>query len=598
MISALQNALSKHNRILMTVLAAFLAFVFIFGFTNFSTAGLSPREMAASEFYGLQLRNPRAVRAAELGTLVSFQVSGDTRPRQNAEVQQELFTRAVLLYLADRLGVPQPEDAQLAPMIRQQAGFLDPQTGRFDAVRVQRLQDDLDLQSGETGLLRRTMEEQWRIEQVRQALGGPGFALPFLAQVQQQQQDTRWTLAVASFPRAGFSPEIAPDELALEVYFGRNAVRYQTPRLLRAAAVSFPAANFVQEVPDPADTVLLARFLENRDSYPMPEPTETAAEEPIVTEEASAAAELESPEEDSGDPTEADSVEAAEGVIAEADGEKDESAHFAAVRAQVLRDWKLEQAKTVALRRASEFSNLLYETFRAAGVVPTPEQVREVAESKGLTLQPLAPFNPLERRGQGRFSVREMGNAGLLTPERPYTDLVTTIEGPVIFVYQGEIPAVTPPLEEVRERVLADYRDAERDRLFSARGAALATELRAAVAAGEPFTEAAEARGLSVVRPEPFRFSELRTFPTGIDSFMLDALNGLKLGEVSGPFTNDERAAFLFALDKEVPELESGSVDGLVAELRENQARLTELGILRDLIEAGLPKASGATGMR
>lgn len=568
MISALQRFFNKHNKIFMPVLLVVLAFVFIFGFTNFNPRGVTAADREATEFYGFQLRDGRQMAQLQQWTEISRRLDGMNQPRSPQEIEQAMLGRAVALYLADVTQVPEPNQEALVNFIRERPVFADPQSGEFDPVRFERISQGIAAQTEGEQLLRRVLEQDWRIERVVQALSGPGYASEMLARIQAEQTKAEWTLVTATFSREDFQPEITLDEEALQTFYDQRQVRYQTPEQLEVGAIRFTALDFVDQVTEtPEEPVLAAYFAENREQF-VSDDAEQAGDETVENEE----------------------DEAAEGQDAEG---ADETVAFEDVRDEVLRAWRLERAERLALEAASNLSNELYNRYRAEGVTPSPDALAATLGELGYTVEPVEAFDPANPGAREGFPTEILSHAADLGTDRVYTDLIPTDNGTVIFVYRGTVEAVTPPLDDVREAVERDYRAQETRRQFVDYGQELSEELNAALEDGRSFTEAAEELGLEVTRIDPFSMANLRNFPEGLSFQDLQLLTELDEGEVSEPQIRGNEGKFIYLAEKEIPEIPEAELSSIRESIRQRQASFSAQSVLSDLVRMRLNQIQG-----
>ena len=160
----------------------------------------------------------------------------------NAQQYQIALPRVIaLLHLANQLGVPAPDQEALGEYIQTKSLFLD-DDGNFSRDQFTRFADTLESNPEfPKGLFVSVMAEDFRMDQVRDAMTGPGFVLPAEAQIQSLRNKTRYTLATASLAYADFEPEIADDSAALQAYYEANQQRYEIPERIEASYAYFSA---------------------------------------------------------------------------------------------------------------------------------------------------------------------------------------------------------------------------------------------------------------------------------------------------------------------------------------------------------------------
>jgi peptidyl-prolyl cis-trans isomerase D len=118
-----------------------------------------------------------------------------------------------------------------------------------------------------------------------------------------------------------------------------------------------------------------------------------------------------------------------------------------------------------------------------------------------------------------------------------------------VLLWNESLPGYKPLFTDVRERVLADYRENEKRRLFIARGAELKARLQAA---GTGFAAAAEAEKLTVRSHAGFT---LRQPPQDLPQAAFAAIASLEAGQVSDLLPFADKGILVYALEKKLPDL-------------------------------------------
>jgi peptidyl-prolyl cis-trans isomerase D len=149
----------------------------------------------------------------------------------------------------------------------------------------------------------------------------------------------------------------------------------------------------------------------------------------------------------------------------------------------------------------------------------------------------------------------------------------------------------------VKDKVSADYIEGERRKRFIELGKTAKAGLEARIKAGDTLEQAAPSAAtgsglkLEVKAVAPFA---LRTRPQDLDYAVLGALERLEKGQVSDMIFSGEKGIFVFAADKQLPDLTEASPR--YAETR-NQiagytARLGASAYLTELVERELKKTT------
>jgi peptidyl-prolyl cis-trans isomerase D len=163
-----------------------------------------------------------------------------------------------------------------------------------------------------------------------------------------------------------------------------------------------------------------------------------------------------------------------------------------------------------------------------------------------------------------------------------------------VLLWNEDLPGYTPSFIEVKERVLADYKETEKRRLFIERGQSLKAQLQAAAKTPTGFADKAAAEKLEVKSYTNFT---IRTAAQDFPRNALEALVIMDQGQVSDMIATEEgKGLLVYAQEKKLPDLTPGS-----ARYVQTQAQLSALlasngenAILGELVEAELKKTSTA----
>ncbi|MGB0415339.1 MAG: peptidylprolyl isomerase [Coraliomargarita sp.] len=549
MISWIQNHLIRHGRwIFITLLViVIVAFVFTIGNTPGCTTNRS--SYVAQEFYGYDLNSPRDTQ--ELGQKINLSTLVNTgRPMMNdQQFQMALPQRIAMLYLADQLGIPSPDQEALAEYIQSKPLFFGPD-GNFSRDQFTRFADNIETNPEyPKGLFVTVMAEDFRIDQVRNVMSGPGFVLPAEARVQTQRNQTTYSLSTGSIAYADFEPEIADDADALKAYYEANQARYEIPERVEASYAFFPTKNYLETDASHAEAALREHFISKRAQFvaefeaaqPKPEPVaegEEASEKPAVT--------------------------------------------FEDVKDAVAADYTNAQAEKTANDAAQAFALTLYND----SIERDSAAFNSLLSEYGVSLQSIEPFT--ESGASQRALPAGMLQEAFGLGQRYYSSVYPMDGGFAILFLNGKIAPVIPPYEDVADEVAAGYKAEQKRELFSAKGESLKTELDAKLAEGSAFAEAAEALELTVADFTGFEFSEP---PAGLDRAVLQQAQNLENGELSEMITTaSEIGIFVYLAEKEIPEIDASNEDFTEAEtwLKQLSQYISTSALSSELIGAGL----------
>jgi peptidyl-prolyl cis-trans isomerase D len=518
MISWIQRTFQHHFKLVFGILLAVTIISFIM------TIGAAPgigragdRRAATRDFFGRNLGSQGDAQRImdDAAISVEFQLGG-LGGLQEDQLRNYGLQRVAALNLADSLGIPVPGPQEFTDYIKSlrifagQNGQFDPQ--RYDAFRA-------SLKAGaraSEGDAVRVVSDDIRIRKVQQLLDGPGYVLPGDVKDELLHQDTLWTIGVATVDYASFKPEIDPTDADLTKYYQANGFRYQIPPRVVAGYVDFPAASYL-----PGVTVTDAQVRSYYDANParFPDPKAPAAGAPAK----------------------------------DAKDKPGPDAAFAAVRPQVEAALRLEDARRLATKAASDFAFALYQDKVAAGA---PFDAYLAAHK--LSLKTLAPFT--EEAGPAEFGgSHDVAEAAFkLSADRYYSEAVPTPDGSAVLVWKETQPSRQPLLIEVQGKVRADYIESERRQRFVALGGTMRTDIEGRLKAGDDFAKAAAAAaaGSSVkVEVKMLPAFSLRSPPADVSDTVTGTLARLDKGQVSDMAIADDKGLIVYAAGKTAPDL-------------------------------------------
>ena len=191
-------------------------------------------------------------------------------PRQ-IQYEAAMKQRAVMLYLANILEVPQPNEKEMAEFIRKRPAFVDPQTGAFsNNVYTQFVDQITNSQRYNEQVVADILAQDWRIQQAAEAISGPGYVQPYLAERQESETRTLWSVAVATMPAGSFKTSVKPSEDELQTFFEQAGERYKIPAQVTVNYVSFPADKYLADIPGPTEDELDDFYMRNISMWKRP----------------------------------------------------------------------------------------------------------------------------------------------------------------------------------------------------------------------------------------------------------------------------------------------------------------------------------------
>ena len=228
MITWLQNATSKHHRIIF----GFLLVVIVVSFVFYGFAGRGALSSGAYMYQGVDL-NDSAVRARFRDATFFAQMTGQ-RMNENGLVQ-----RVAELSLADALDIPSPSDVEIRRIAREITTSPDGKNAdglnKFIEFSAKQLNTpDLETRARFEAYIKDT----WRIQKAVTTLAGAGHATASQIKRILDRERTKWTVDAATFAAAGFKPEIKVDDAKVKEAFTSNIENYRLPPQVAITAVT------------------------------------------------------------------------------------------------------------------------------------------------------------------------------------------------------------------------------------------------------------------------------------------------------------------------------------------------------------------------
>jgi peptidyl-prolyl cis-trans isomerase D len=522
MITWLQTFFLKHNKWLFggLLVVIIVTFVLTIGPQSFF-GGSGSAEKRRLQFHGYDLASEADQRTMAQHAEVSSFLNPELQIGRD-QIMKYAYIRVAALGMADKLGIPAPTEENLKTFIQSLRAFQDPVSNAFSA-EVYNRNKELIENSGRfsPNILSKVLREDYRIAEVRQALGGPDYTLPFELDQAFIDAKSSYNVALAHFNLNDFNPDITSTDEDLLAFYNENPSRYEIAEQISVTALKFRAEAYVSEIEDPEGSVLEAYFAANKSKYQPEEPTPEATEE---GEEAVEQQEVELPD----------------------------------VLETVIEDWKFEQATTLAARKCEQFSVQLWQQKIELG---SPAYDNLLA-SFSVAQEIISPYSRGETpRASGLpFQLFESVWAYARNSNRFFSDLVSTSDGAALLVINELIEARQPTFEEVKDAVSEAYLESEKRRLFAERGKELKTALEDGLVNGT-FETAAQDLGLEFVDIDPFPGDQV---PFSMRRAQLwEQSRFLEVGSLTPMIMNNNRGTFVYVEEKTIPEITEDNEDYL-----------------------------------
>lgn len=522
MFNWIQIYLTKHYKWLLIALLALMIVSFVFTIGNFSPLSRSgPQQYREQPFLDLDLSLARDEQVVfgrgQLSLLMNYP-SFFGMPSSEM-VGNYSLSRQMFLYLANKMGMPGPNQEQFKEFVHGLAAFQNFSTQEFDQNQFNTFVNSLEARGWSEALMTSVLEEDYKVQRVQELLGGPSHILPIEAIHAAEMANTNWTLETASLSYESFTADVNPTEEELKNFYENNQFRYVVDEKVKAGYLLFEPAKFLEKDYNPEPGEKSIHFFTNKARYQAAQPKP----EPITKDDGT----IETPE--------------APEVTLEM------------VEDQVIEEIRLDRAKEKARAAAEEFAYSLYDN----DILMDSPAFNKAVATAGLTLKQLVPFPESAVIMQDGLTPSTLDEVFRLNDSRYYSDPIKNGDNYVILIYQGTEDSYTPSLEEVKAKVAADYKEQEKRAHFIEKGAQLKETILAAIASGKSFALAAEEEKLTHKAYDAFKRSE--TPPEGLNSSILPQLDNLNEGDVSDWIATDTEGMLVYAVKKEVPSYDKDS---------------------------------------
>jgi peptidyl-prolyl cis-trans isomerase D len=512
MISWIQRAFQQHFRVVFAVLLAGTIVSFIMTIGAAPGIGGPSHRTRSRPFFGLNLDSEEDQRRLFGDANLSIVIQAGYNPYDQARLEQYALARQASLALANQLGIPSPSANDITEYIKALPRFGG-STGQFDAKKYSDFRDSLKRSNVAEGDVSRVISDNIRVDRVNKLLGGPGFVLPSEVKMQMALMDTEWSLGIANVEYSSFQPTITPTEAELAKYFADNKAHYAVPPQIELSYVEFPLTSYLGKV-NVTEPEVRAFFDANPSRFQKPA--------------------LPQPGKPIAPPAPAD---------------------YNQVHAQVEAAVRLDKAKRVAAKEASDFAVALYDRKASANSA----ELKDFVAQHGLTLKSLPPFPENEPPALIGNDPQVVEEAFKLNKDRYFSDALPVETGSIVLFWNGEIASHDSTLAEVHAKVAADYVEQQRRQRFADLGKTIRDQLAARLKSGEAFDKAVAA--VAAANKVKIDSSVHPTFtlqqpPRDLDQSYETVLTHLNKGEVSNFIDKGEKGMLVAALDKKVPSMD------------------------------------------
>lgn len=198
------------------------------------------------------------------------------------------------------------------------------------------------------------------------------------------------------------------------------------------------------------------------------------------------------------------------------------------IRNQLIRTQALNEAK----KKALNFANVLYD-MRPFSV----DNIQKLAGSNDLNASVSAPFDREEDPKDLEVGAEFSKAAFALTPDDPYAGPLAGQDGAYVISYNKQLPRETPSLDQVRDKVVADYKRSQATMQAQFAGRIFFQTLTNGMAQGKDFTNICAEAHLKPMELPPFSIST-RALPEAEDLVSLTQLKQIAFSTSPGKVSN------------------------------------------------------------
>jgi peptidyl-prolyl cis-trans isomerase D len=547
MISWIQRYFQKHFRLVFGLILIAMAVPLIVVYSQSSGMGRAGASGPRRPFFGLDLDNEAVMAKAGGDAARSLQMRGrySGYPMQ---VSEEILSRVAGLALADQLHLPEPTEKEIAAFVSHLAIFQT--NGEFDPKRYSDFQENLAKNPTFTVAdANRIFRDDTRLDALNHLLGGPGYVLPGDVRDILTNTESKFTIAVASVDYATSVGDIPVTEEAIKKYYDEHSGNYEVGSRVKVSQVLFRPDEFPPPRA-PTEAEIRAYYDANRARFPVAADKDAAKPDPTKP---------------------ADNLDK--------------------VRPQVDLAMRLDASTRAATKYATDFTVALFQQK----VGPNSPELTAFLNTARRPATPLPPFVPEAPPADLSWATAHADAISHLSHEKFFSDPINTPEGVVVLLWNDTLPPYKPMLAEVRDKVVADYREAEKRRRFSEHGQQIHDRLAAALKSGMTFEKAATAEKLDVKTYEPFTISKPNH---DIPEAALQPLSQLAAGQVGNMVSGSDgtKGYFVYVAQKQLPDVTPANpkYSEIVQNVSKYLAETTAETVMGNFAEAELQKTAPA----
>ncbi len=510
MITWFQRKIIKHSRFIFGLLLIVIIMAFVLTIGPTSGFKQSKRKIIKRDYFGLDLNSEKEMREHLLKSQISSWISIGFRITQVNYLQPLVMQRVVSLSLADEMNIPDPTEAQLLEFLGTKRLFKG-EGEEFSSSAFTDFKDQISADSLLTEeLTAEVINEDYRIDQMQQILGGPGYVLDYDARKQIIEDKTQYTVQVVKMNYTSFTPEIKPSDDELKKYYEENKFKYEVPVNIKLTELQFTNKNYFDEV-TPEEAEIEAYFEKNKFKYQKKDSS-------IKDEKRE------------------NFVEAEPKEITLPD-----------VVDQVILDIKKEGAKQIAGEKSDDFTYSLFKNKISKG---SDEYKKMIDDYKIIikTIDPYAKNAPPLGIGIPEKVLKSVFD---LNEERYFSDIAISDNRASILIFEGLIDKRIKDFEEAYEAIKSDYSINKRRELFVENGKQVKEDLVKSLAEEKTLDYLIDKNDtLTIESYGPF---EGRIPPTELHGSVFEKCKVINIGEVSSMMFLGEEGKWVYLMSKDLP---------------------------------------------
>jgi hypothetical protein len=200
----------------------------------------------------------------------------------------------------------------------------------------------------------------------------------------------------------------------------------------------------------------------------------------------------------------------------------------ARIREQLIRKQAMDEAR----KKSLEFANVLFD------IKPfQPNTLQQLAATNGLVAEVTPPFDR-ESDPKDLAVGQDFGKAAFsLSPDEPYAGPIIGLDGVYVIAYNRQIPRETPTLEQVRDKVTADFKHSQALMQAQAAGRIFYQSVTNALAQGKSFTNLCAEAHVQTADLPPFSIVT-RSVPEAEEFVSLNQLKQIAFSTSPGKVSN------------------------------------------------------------